>query len=50
MSLLEEMNQKATAQGIPLSAHLDITWQLQRTVRTLLPRPRRRGRDDIRRD
>jgi radical SAM protein with 4Fe4S-binding SPASM domain len=27
MSLLEEMNQKATAQGIPLSAHLDITWK-----------------------
>lgn len=27
MSLLEEMNQKATAQGIPLSAHLDITWR-----------------------
>ena len=26
MSLLEEMNQKATAQGIPLSAHMDITW------------------------
>lgn len=27
MSLLEEMNQKATAAGIPLSAHLDITWK-----------------------
>jgi radical SAM protein with 4Fe4S-binding SPASM domain len=27
MSLLDEMNQKATAQGIPLSAHLDITWK-----------------------
>ena len=27
MSLLEEMNQKATALGIPLSAHLDITWR-----------------------
>ena len=27
MSLLEEMNRKATAQGIPLSAHLDITWR-----------------------
>ena len=27
MSLLEEMNQKATEQGIPLSAHLDITWK-----------------------
>ncbi|MGB7547689.1 MAG: radical SAM protein [Terracidiphilus sp.] len=27
MSLLEEMNQKATAQGVPLSAHLDITWR-----------------------
>jgi radical SAM protein with 4Fe4S-binding SPASM domain len=27
VSLLEEMNQKATAQGIPLSAHLDITWR-----------------------
>ncbi|MGB8030136.1 MAG: radical SAM protein [Terracidiphilus sp.] len=27
MGLLEEMNQKATAQGIPLSAHLDITWR-----------------------
>ena len=27
MSLLEEMNQKATKLGIPLSAHLDITWR-----------------------
>jgi AdoMet-dependent heme synthase len=27
MSLMEEMNQKATALGIPLSAHLDITWR-----------------------
>ncbi len=27
MSLLEEMNRKATAQGIPLSAHIDITWR-----------------------
>ena len=27
MSLLDEMNQKATAQGIPLSAHIDITWR-----------------------
>lgn len=27
MSLLEEMNRKATAQGIPLSAHVDITWR-----------------------
>jgi radical SAM protein with 4Fe4S-binding SPASM domain len=27
MGLLDEMNQKATAQGIPLSAHLDITWR-----------------------
>jgi len=27
MSLLEEMNQKATQQGIPLSAHIDITWK-----------------------
>ena len=27
MSLLEEMNQKATAMGVPLSAHLDITWR-----------------------
>lgn len=27
MSLLDEMNQKATARGIPLSAHLDITWR-----------------------
>lgn len=26
MSLLEEVNQKATAMSIPLSAHLDITW------------------------
>ena len=27
MSLLEEMNRKATEQGIPLSAHMDITWK-----------------------
>lgn len=27
MSLLDEMNEKATARGIPLSAHLDITWR-----------------------
>jgi radical SAM protein with 4Fe4S-binding SPASM domain len=27
MSLLEEMNEKATELGIPLSAHLDITWR-----------------------
>ncbi len=27
MSLLEEMNQKATSRGVPLSAHLDITWR-----------------------
>jgi len=27
MSLLNEMTQKATEQGIPLSAHLDITWR-----------------------
>jgi radical SAM protein with 4Fe4S-binding SPASM domain len=27
MGLLEELNQKATAQSIPLSAHLDITWR-----------------------
>ena len=27
MSLLNEMNQKATASGIPLSAHMDITWK-----------------------
>ena len=27
MSLLNEMNQKATEQGIPLSAHFDITWK-----------------------
>ena len=27
MSLLDEMNQKASAQGIPLTAHLDITWR-----------------------
>ena len=27
MSLLDEMNQKAAARGIPLSAHLDITWR-----------------------
>jgi AdoMet-dependent heme synthase len=27
MSLLEEMNRKATELGIPLSAHLDITWR-----------------------
>jgi radical SAM protein with 4Fe4S-binding SPASM domain len=27
MSLLDEMNRKATALGIPLSAHFDITWR-----------------------
>ncbi|MGA3035087.1 MAG: radical SAM protein [Terracidiphilus sp.] len=27
MSLLAEMNEKATARGVPLSAHLDITWR-----------------------
>jgi AdoMet-dependent heme synthase len=27
MSLLDEMNAKATARGIPLSAHLDVTWR-----------------------
>ena len=27
MSLLEEMNRKATELGIPLSAHMDITWR-----------------------
>lgn len=27
MSLMDEFNQKATALGIPLSAHLDITWR-----------------------
>jgi MoaA/NifB/PqqE/SkfB family radical SAM enzyme len=27
MNLLDEMNQKATALGIPLSAHMDITWR-----------------------
>ena len=27
MSLLDEMNAKATDQGIPLSAHLDVTWR-----------------------
>jgi len=27
MSLLEEMNEKATARGVPLSAHMDITWR-----------------------
>jgi AdoMet-dependent heme synthase len=27
MSLLDEMNEKATARGVPLSAHLDITWR-----------------------
>ena len=27
MSLLDEMNQKASALGIPLSAHFDITWR-----------------------
>ena len=27
MSLLDDMNQKATALGIPLSAHMDITWR-----------------------
>jgi AdoMet-dependent heme synthase len=27
MSLLDEFNRKATASGIPLSAHIDITWR-----------------------
>jgi AdoMet-dependent heme synthase len=27
MSLLDEMNQKATKLGVPLSAHMDITWR-----------------------
>ena len=27
MSLIEEMNSKATALGVPLGAHLDITWR-----------------------
>ena len=27
MSLLDEMNEKATNRGIPLSAHMDITWR-----------------------
>jgi radical SAM protein with 4Fe4S-binding SPASM domain len=27
MSLIDEMNQKASAHGVPLSAHLDITWR-----------------------
>ncbi len=27
MSLIEEFNAKATSQGIPLSAHLDVTWR-----------------------
>lgn len=27
MGLLDEMNEKASARGIPLSAHLDITWR-----------------------
>ena len=27
MSLLDEMNEKATRRGVPLSAHLDITWR-----------------------
>jgi AdoMet-dependent heme synthase len=27
MSLIEEMNEKATARGVPLSAHIDITWR-----------------------
>lgn len=27
MTLIEEMNQKATQLGVPLSAHLDITWR-----------------------
>jgi len=27
MSLLAEMNEKATARGVPLSAHIDITWR-----------------------
>src|SRR5271167_3015973 len=27
MSLLEEMNQKATKLGVPLSVHMDITWR-----------------------
>jgi AdoMet-dependent heme synthase len=27
MSLLDELNQKATAMGVPLSVHMDITWR-----------------------
>lgn len=27
MSLMDEINQKATARGIPLSVHMDITWR-----------------------
>jgi len=27
MSLIEEFNEKATTRGIPLSAHLDVTWR-----------------------
>jgi len=27
MSLLDEMNEKATNRGVPLSAHMDITWR-----------------------
>ena len=27
MSLLSEMNEKATARGIPVAAHMDITWR-----------------------
>lgn len=27
MNLLDEMNEKATNRGVPLSAHLDITWR-----------------------
>jgi AdoMet-dependent heme synthase len=27
MSLLDEMNEKASARGVPLSAHLDVTWR-----------------------
>lgn len=27
MSLMDEFNQKATARGVPLSAHIDITWR-----------------------
>ena len=27
MSLIDEMNQKAAAHGVPISAHLDVTWR-----------------------